>query len=272
MANLYEFSKYKSYLRSLLSSRPHKGRGERTKLAAAARCNTAYVSQVLNGSGQFSLEQAERISRFLNHSMDEKRYFLLLVELERAGSSELRSYFLEQIQQIHNERQVLKNRLAFKNTLSLEDQTSYYSAWYYTAVHLLITMEEFQTVHRLAQHLNLPISRIQEILDLLVRCGLAIQEGERFRAGTVSIHLGADSPMLSKHHVNWRMQAVNDLDRGNRTNSLHYSSVVTVAEGDIPKVREILLSAIEQVRSIIRESKEDRLYCYTLDLFEVGGR
>jgi uncharacterized protein (TIGR02147 family) len=269
--SLFEFEDYKAYLDAALSQRPHQGRGERTKLAQAAQCNTTYISQVLNGPAHFSLEQAERISIYLGHSSDEGHFFLLLVQLGRAGTDGLRNYFLRQLRTIREQRTLLQNRLEYKKTLSVEDQATYYSAWYYTSVHLLITMPGFQTVPRISRHLGMPAARIREILDFLVRAGLAVQEGERFKTGPVSIHLGADSPMISRHHSNWRAQAALDVDRGAADRHLHYSSVVTVAEKDVPQLRSILVNAIEQVRAVVKESKEDRLYCYDLDLFEVGG-
>ncbi|HLE01689.1 MAG TPA: DUF4423 domain-containing protein [Bdellovibrionota bacterium] len=117
--------------------------------------------------------------------------------------------------------------------------------------------------------MKLSIPQIQGILDLLVRCGLAVQEEGRYRTGTVSIHLGEGSPMLSKHHTNWRMRAIHDLDNGRPEGHLHYSSVVSIAREDVPKAREILLGAIEEIRRVVKDSKENSVYAYCLDLFEV---
>ena len=74
--------------------------------------------------------------------------------------------------------------------------------------------------------------------------------------------------MIAQHHTHWRMKAIQSLD-SEKPEHLHYSSAVTVARADIPAVRKILLSAIEQVRKIVKDSKEDSLYVYCLDLFEV---
>jgi hypothetical protein len=76
--------------------------------------------------------------------------------------------------------------------------------------------------------------------------------------------------MISKHHTNWRMQAIQSLER-EAESELHYSSVITVSEGDAVKIREALVKAIEQVRLIVKPSKDEALYCYNLDLFKVTG-
>jgi len=49
--------------------------------------------QVLNGDVNFNLEQALKISEFLDHSTDEKQYFLWMVEFKRAGTQDLKNIF-----------------------------------------------------------------------------------------------------------------------------------------------------------------------------------
>lgn len=273
--SVFDFEDYKAYVIHALNSSPQGGRGVRTRLAQSIMCNTTYISHVLNGNADFSLEQAARINAFLHHTKKEGRFFILLVLYGRAGSAELKEYFREQMNEAYEQQATLKNRLTFHRKISKEDEASLYSAWYYIAVHSLISMPEFEIPSSVANHLKLPTERVLEILAFLTARGLAVQDGNRFRSSQISFHLGNDSPMISRHHVNWRMQAISALDAGSAGSKdakhLHYSSVVTVAEGDVPKVRAHLVDAIEKIRAVVHESKEDRLYCYNLDLFEVGS-
>ena len=83
---LFEYSDYKLYLSDKIDGMPKHGRGERSKLAEALRCHLAYVSQVLKGEAQLSLEQADIINQYFDHSPDEADFFLLLVQAARAGT------------------------------------------------------------------------------------------------------------------------------------------------------------------------------------------
>ena len=77
--------------------------------------------------------------------------------------------------------------------------------------------------------------------------------------------------MILRHQSNWRLQALQALER-NQRDDLHYASAVTVARRDVPLIREALVRAIEEVRGKVRASvSEDALYRYTVDLFEVGS-
>ena len=64
---IFDFKDYKLYLAKVEERRPLKGRGFRAELARIMGCQTAYVSQVLNGRANFSLEQAQAVSKLLVH-------------------------------------------------------------------------------------------------------------------------------------------------------------------------------------------------------------
>jgi len=265
--SIFEYGDYKSYLRAWINSQPSKGRGKKRQLAQIVKCHSTYVSQILHGSADLSPEQASLLNGFMGHNSQEARFFILLVQRARAGNKSLREHFEIQIQEVLDSRSALRNRLEIKKTIEEKDQATYYSSWLYPTIHMLITMPEFQTRDELSKHLHLPVSKVMEILSFLVAMGLAEEQSGKFVSGRMNIYLGDNSPLISKHHTNWRMRAVQSLDVP-RMHDLHYSSLATVNSKDIPAVREILVKAIEQIRAIVKASSpEDALFCYNLDLF-----
>jgi uncharacterized protein (TIGR02147 family) len=265
--SVFDFLDYKAYLQAWIDSKPGKGRGEKSRMAEHANFHVAYVSQVLQGPAHFSLEQAALVSDYLRHDVEEERFFLLLVQLGRAGNEKLRKHFEREIRQVQEKRLILKNRLSFKKRLTEEHQGVFYSAWYYVAIHVLLTIPKYRDRDSIARHLSLPSEKVAEALAFLTATGLVQEDRGQYIVGSVSAHLGEDSPMLAKHHANWRLRAIQSLDYPS-PNRLHYSSVATASEKDIPKIRAILVRAIEEARAIIKPSPEERLFCYNLDLFE----
>ncbi len=59
--NIFEYINYIKYLNERIKLRPNHGHGARIAMAEAMRCKTGYVSQVLLGNADFSLEQAYRL-------------------------------------------------------------------------------------------------------------------------------------------------------------------------------------------------------------------
>jgi uncharacterized protein (TIGR02147 family) len=263
MKAVFDFEDYKDYLRELMDER---GRGERSRVAGALRCHVAYISQVLGAQAQLSLEQADQLSGYLGHSEEEQEFFLLLVSHARAGSASLRRRFELKIRMHRQERASLENRLKKERLLPDQEQSVYYSAWHYSAIHLLITIPGLQTKEAIAQHLRLPATQVARVLEFLVQTGLATLSNGRYQAGQVALHLRNDSPWVHRHHASWRMQTLQALDRPEAQN-FHYTSTVSMSEDDLPAIRKILADAIEEVRAVVKKSPEKAPYCFAVDLF-----
>jgi len=197
------------------------------QLADYLRCQVAFISQVLSGSPHLSLEHAIQTTHFLEMGVEETEFFMILVHSGRAGSHELKKYYAKQISQIKERRQKISERIEVKSNLDLESQTTYYSSWIYAAAHILLSVAEFQSPNRIAEHLRLPLVLINETIEFLVSVGLAEKKKEKYIIGTARIHLPAASPLISKHHISWRMQAIQSLE-GRGPESLHYSLVMSL--------------------------------------------
>jgi uncharacterized protein (TIGR02147 family) len=266
--SVFDYTDYRKYLLQWIEKRPGGGRGEKLRLAEALSCQPSYISQVFAGSANLSFEQAEALNSLIGHTEDESQFFLLLVHVARAGTVALKKRVQKRIQQVLDHRKSLKNRLSFDQSISKEDQATYYSAWYYSAIHFALAIPALRSQEALARAFRLPPERIVEILEFLRTRGLVKESHSQLVPGSQTIHLENRSPMISKHHTNWRMQAIQSLERETES-ELHYSSVVTISEEDALKIRETLVKAIEQVRTIVKPSKDEALYCYDLDLFKV---
>ncbi len=266
---LFEYTDYKEYLYDWIAGRKGGGRGIKVKIATHLKCHNAYISQVLNGTAHFSLEQGERLLSFLDLGPPEGRFFILLLQYARAGTPTLRSFFQSEIDSLLDQRQILRKRFTFQNHLSRENQAVYYSSWMYMAVHLSVSLPGCDKPQSLASYLSLPREKVLEILDFLSAVGL-VKENSRggWEMGQSTMHLGTDAPMLSKHHINWRLKGLQSIERGN-PQSLHYSSVITVSATDLPRVKEVLIAAIQTVRNIVRDSENEKIACYSIDCFEL---
>ncbi len=273
MNDLFDSQSYKDYLNARLDDpSAGGGRGARARLSQAISCQTAYTAQVLRGTAHFSLEQGEAINEYLGHTDEQGRFFLLLIQRERAGTLKLKQRFEREIAEIRSSRLALKNRLGVNQSLSEKNQLQYYSSWYYSAVHALTSIPGFQSSEKISKRLGIDSVKASQALELLLESGLLVRtktrEGEQLKVGVARLHLPHDSPLISKHHINWRLQAIRALER-QRQENLHYSSVISISEEDGARIREILVKTLETIKPIVRDSKEEKLTAFSLDLFEV---
>lgn len=265
---LFDFVDYKSYLSAKLGAKSAR-RGLKSALAKALFCQPAYISQVLNDHAHFSLEQAYDLNEFLGHTKEESHFFILLLQRDRAGKKNLKSYYSEQIQEVLNRRMSLTKRLGTQNTLSEEDKNTYYSSWHYLAIHIALSVPYLQTKEALVQYFQLPLKKVLTILEFLVSVGLAQQVGDKFTTDNSLIRIGSESSHIQKHHSNWRNQAVDSLDREDLYD-LHYSAVFSLSQSDIRKLKDKMLENIKEYVSVIRESKEEEVYSLCLDFFSLS--
>ncbi len=271
--DIFSYKSYKNYLNEYIHSQVKGGRGLRMALAKHISVPLSHISQVLNGNSQLSMEQAEGTNEYLGHTNEESQFFLLLVQLERAGTKALKIRLKQHIDQVLERRLILKDRLGVKQTLTREDQAIFYSSWLYGAIHVMLTIPELQYKEALSEYLGISLKRTAEILEFLVSIGLAIQsENNRFLVGTTRIHLSSDSPMISKFHTNWRMLAIRSLEKENLNNDLHYSSVITISNEDFIKIKSMLVTCIEEVKMIIKDSQAEGVHSFNLDFFKITDK
>jgi uncharacterized protein (TIGR02147 family) len=264
---IFEFRSYKDFLHSRVGP-PKSRHGLRIAMAKKLRCQPTYVSQVLNGRAHLSLEQGEALSDFFGLTSDQRHYFLLLIQWERAGTPSLASYFKEQLEEIKTRRLILTARLGGENKLSKEHQSIYYSSWHYAAIHMALTIPQLRSPRALAKALGLSLKRVSEVAEFLCSAGLAQKKGELLETGTNQIRLGKESHNILKHHTNWRHQAIDSLDRETLAD-LHYSGVVTLSREDVLKLKNRILEFIQESVKTVRESKEEELYCLAVDFFSL---
>lgn len=271
--SIFDFKNYKTYLTAVSAHAVGgKNRGMKSSLATAAGCQPAYLSRVFSGAAHLSLEQAEGISSYLGHSQDEERMFLTLLQYNRAGTKRLRDYFDRELVELRRARNILEVRFKVGNALSTADQQTYYSSWLYVAAHVLVSIPSLQTKEALSNHLGIPLRKIGEVLEFLAGTGLVEERDRRYTMGKTRVHLGNGSPLIGKHHVNWRIQAMRSLDRDSSrqdNEDLHYSSIVSLSAVDFTRLKSRLIEVIEEFNSVVKDSPEEAGACLALDFFGI---
>lgn len=82
------------------------------------------------------------------------------------------------------------------------------------------------------------------------------------------IFLPSDSPHIRKHHLNWRLKAMQLIEESAQKN-FHYSSVVSMSRADLDKFKELMIQTVGKARELIKSSKEEIVVGYNLDCFEL---
>jgi uncharacterized protein (TIGR02147 family) len=229
------------------------GRGFRSKLATHLGCQTSFISQVLGKRVHLSLEQAVLISEFIKLPQEESHFFLLLVQRDKAGSTKLKNFFNDQIEGLLKKRRLVTHRIGSPEEISDLDQKTYYQYWWHVAIHILCGLDSINTREDIARYFNLPLEIVDHTLTFLISKGFVNEVNGGLEVGKTRIHLGSESPNVTRHHINWRNRVIPNLEKFKSTD-LHYSAVIGIAQKDFALINEKILKMLEDVEKVIQNS------------------
>lgn len=265
---IFEFTDYKAYFSALLKKMPHRGYGQLKRVAEHLQVNSVIVSQVFRGTRDLSVEQALDLSDYLGHTPAETDYFLLLVRHARAGTHRLKAHLKKEIQKQQEASRDLKHRIPSEKNLTEEAKAIFYSNWYYSGIRLLTSIDGFETVDAIAQRLDMPRASVKRVVDFLLEQGLCVQKGASLQMGPKTTHLEASSELVGRHHANWRIKGLQNMD-SLKENELFYTAPMTLSGETARWVRRELVDTIQKIVTEVRDSKSEQLSCLNIDWFDV---
>jgi uncharacterized protein (TIGR02147 family) len=264
--SIFNYKDYRHFIRQTVESFPKSGRGEWARLAEHLGVNATMISQVLSGSKDFSIEQAQKVGMFFGLQKMELDYFILFVQIERAGTHELKTYYKEKQNDLKKSALQVANRIVSERPLTDLERSVFYSSKFYSAIHLYCSINEGATVESLLQKFKIPRNRILEILQFLVSTGLCKHENGRYLMHNQSTHVEKGSPFLLKHHSNWRMEAVQKCEQLT-DEELMFTANISLSKEDFPLIRESLVAMIQKLTVKIKDSPAEEIANLNIDFF-----
>lgn len=264
--DLFSFSDYRLYLKAWLEAARESRRSNLTLLAKAIGVHTSFLAHVLSGSKNLSFEQVTELMEPLGFTHLEREYFFALVQIERAGSHKLKKYWNDKKSEIIAEHQKLRSRVGVHHELSAEDRAIFYSSWIYVAVFVATAIDDGQRLEQIAERFHLSRDRADEILNFLVQTGICDLVGTTYKMGRSVVYLTNDSPLVVKHHTNWRMRAIQKMD-SREDSELFFTSPMSMSKSDFLQIRELLAKAIQSTLAICKDSPAEEVVCLNIDLF-----
>ncbi len=266
MLSIYDSQDYRAFINDWITSQP-KSHGLKTKMAEALNVSSTLVSLILKGEKDLTLEQAIDAAEFLGLNEAETDHFFLLVEMEKAGTQKLKARFRKKLETARKQAQTLASRV--KKDLTLDDQTKavFYSSWLYAAIRNLTAVDEYQSLEAIAKRMALPKPVVARIVDFLIEHQLCKRDGQKITYGPAFTHVAADSPYVSKHHQNWRVQGMTKMDLA-AENNFFFTGPMSLSAEVAAEVRSLLLTTIDQTVKKVGPSPSEKVVCLNIDWFE----
>lgn len=264
--SLFNFDDYKQWVNAWVENQPRQGFGEYRRMALALSVSTTMVSQVFKGDKHLSLELASDLCDYLRLDDEETDYFLLLVEYARAGSHKLKKRLERQMKARQERAKKLETRVK-ATELTEQDKAVFYSSWMYAGVSILCDLENYNDAESIAQRLNLPRNQVQKVLDFLLQRQLVAESKGQLKLGTTRTHIGSSSPLVSRHHQNWRVQAFTKMIQADE-DQFFYTGPMTLSVDVAEWVRRELPAFVERINAKVIPSPSEVVRCLNIDWYE----
>jgi len=265
---IFEFTDYKHFVRKKLREAGNKGYGQYTRIAKHLNIHTSMVSQVFNGSKHLTFEQACRACSFFGFTELETDFFIALVQLERAGTPEAKDKCQRDLNRLKAKSESVKARVGKDVELSEEHNATFYSQWFYTAIKLLSSIPEHHTPEIISRTLGIPLISVNRALEFLLSVGLCVEQDGKIKPGPRNTHLGAESPLVGRHHQNWRVKGFEKMGTL-LPSELFFTMPATLSEKDTLILRQKIVEFIEEFVKVIDSSRGETLYCLNMDWFRI---
>lgn len=267
--NIYEFLSFNLALNALIKSKKLNYR----RVSEACDIHPSYFSRVMKEGASFSQTQVFKLTNFLELTPEQIDFVFLLWSYQEAQTQKEKSYFKEKISTIQSEKQKVSSRVKSKLIEAEESKTkmtTYYAEAITTVIHMHLTISQYKNnPSLLTSKLGISDSKLKTELQKLKELGLIAYKGNHIHHVELSIHLPAESDLSFGNHINWRLKAIQNIEkRDPQKTDYRFSGVFSADEETKIKARKILTEAIVQIGNLVQNSKNsNEVYHLLLDLF-----
>lgn len=262
--NIFEQQNYKDIIKFYIG-KSSKARGVYKNIAEYLGVHATLISQILSGEKEFTEEQIFSVCEFLGIPKLETEYLWILVQIERAGSIKLKDHYRNLKEKIRNESLSISKRVKKNRNLTEIEEAIFYSSWAYSAIQVITTLENQEVnFDFICSKINIPPAKIRQILDLLVSTQLVLEKDGVFKQGSNSTHLDRNSPFIIKHHTNWRLKAIEAIEKLSEE-ELMYSANFSISKKDFTKLREEMVQVIQVFLKTVKDSPGEDIAYFNLD-------
>ena len=268
MISIFEYTDYRVFLRAWLEKAKNLKLSNLSQLSQFCGVHPTFLSHVLSGTKDLSLEQASLMSEYFGLTQLEQDYFFSILQMERAGHQKLKKYFQNKITSIENEKNKLSQRFTQHKQLTVEQKAIFYSSWIYASVWTSTDINKGQTIDQVAARFKITRDHAQSILTFLVQSGLCIEEKGSYRLGESHVHVSNESHFVVKHHFNYRLKSMQKMEV-RESNELFFTAPMSLSKEDFKVIREKLNLILKEIVEVAKDSQADHVTCLNIDFFNL---
>lgn len=263
---IYRHDNYRSYLRAYLEEKIQKN--PQYSLRAFARqldLAPGFVSDVLRGNKNISLQNAGKVVSRLKLNSKESSFFQLLLQLELAKDNETKIRLSQELESLHPQRVSKDINLDVFRTLS---------DWHHTAILEIANTDEMKAeANEISRRLGVSRLEAQTALDRMHRLGLLENDPIKgFRKKDASLVIQSENPNegLRRFHRQMLERAINSLETQTPKEKRVGSETFSFDPEDLEQANQIIEDCFTRIVQLAKKSKNKKhIYHLGIQLFKL---
>ncbi len=261
---IHELPKYQVLLQQEMLDRKRVNSNYSARaMARDLKLSPAFLSQVLSGKRLLSDETAQIIARRLNWTDVKRKAFVMLVQIVRTKSPELKRSLTNEYVKLSVP---VRPRTGFRR-LKL-DSFNLISDWYHYAILEMTELVQFQPdIGWIARALGLSVEKTKTAVERLIRVGLLSPELKRleddYRIGDIP----------SRAIRNFHRQMLKLADRALESQSVEQRDfsgcTIAIDPRKLPEVRELTRNFQKELIELMKGGEKTAVYQMSMQLFRL---
>lgn len=267
----YEFSDYRDLLKVRIDEKRVLLAGYNYQdLAKACRVQKAYLSRVFRHDADLSQDQLYLACEFLGLHQDQRRFVFVLHELCRSTLLKRRAELQSEIEDLRTKALGTERHIRTKSvSVDAADRlVPYFLDPDVQLVHMFLTVKRYrENLEDIRSKLSLSPAQLSSILTTLERLELVAIRGNSIEVLQDALHLPTSSELFRPYRLLLRNKVLAKMQSLPSDQGQFISVVFSASHGTERTIRERFLQVLRETEDQVRESRTDRVYQMTFDLF-----
>ncbi len=248
---------------------PH---GAKNKLAKIIQCHPTYVAQILRGIVLMSQEQALLFCKEFDFNDQQTDFFLILLNIERAGTLALKNYYETKKNQLESKLGEVGRSLK-ASQLDEQFEEEFFSNWDFQSIYAALTLYGLKrSFKKITESLGIATDRANYILAKLQEFKMVTEINGKWTVNNTKIHFNGKNPEArQKFHLAWRLKALekNFVSSAKDKDNFNFSSIITLNKTYHEKLIMMLKKLIQDFSQDIDAIETDSISVLNIDFFQI---
>lgn len=266
--NVFAHDDYREILKALLDERRRDEADVNYQtLAEAIRIPRSYLSKVIHGRADLSVDQLFLAATFFRLSEDERDYLELLLATARTALAERRQALAARIEAARKPYLDTSAHLQAGSVATTPGIEEYYLDPVHQLVHVALDIPRFKSsLKLLAEVTGIALSRLQDAARTLERLGFVARENGELVVKMTALHLPKTSPFYDPWRAQLRLLGLQRAQALAKDEHYAFSVVFSAALTTDQRIKTRFFDFLKQLESEVGSAASERVYQLNFDL------